>query len=155
MIFRNVDEANAVVNDESEADAMAKSVAAKMFASDRAAQSAGIELLEVREGYSQLAFSIREDMLSGHGLAHGGFIFLLADAAFAYACNSRNRATIALQCSISFSAPGILGARIIATCHERFAGGRTGTYDCEVTDDAGKAIAFFRGTSYGVKGTIV
>lgn len=150
-----IDESVALVNQESEADRLAKAVADKMFANDRASRTAGIELLEVREGYARLTFVIREDMLSGHGLAHGGYIFLLADAAFAYACNSRDRSTIALQCSISFSAPGRLGSRLTATCYERFGGGRTGTYDCDVIDDRGNALAFFRGTSYGVRQTVV
>jgi acyl-CoA thioesterase len=143
------------VGHENDADALARSVASAMYASDRAAQSMGIELVEVREGFAVVAFVVREDMISGHAIAHGGLIFALADTAFAYACNSRNRATIALQCTISFSAPGRLGARLTATARERFSGGRTGTYDVDVTDESGATIAFFRGTSYGVAGSFV
>ncbi len=143
------------VNTDPEADALAREVAQKMYAEDRAARAMGIELLEVREGFARVAFVIRDEMLSGHGIAHGGYIFALADTAFAYACNSRNRVTIALQCSISFSAPGRSGSRVTATANERFAGGRTGTYDVEVRDEANTILAYFRGTSYGVKGSIV
>jgi acyl-CoA thioesterase len=143
------------VNNQDDADELARSVARAMFANDRAAQAMGVELIEVREGFAAVAFIVRDDMLSGHAIAHGGFIFALADTAFAYACNSRNRATIALQCTISFSAPGKLGSRLTATARERFSGGRTGTYDVDVTDEAGATIAFFRGTSYGVAGTFV
>jgi acyl-CoA thioesterase len=137
------------------ADDLARAVAVKMYAEDRAAQSMGIEILEVREGYARVAFVVRDDMLSGHKIAHGGFIFALADTAFAYACNSRNRATIALQCTISFSKPGKPGARVTATAVERAKGGRTGTYDVDVVDDEGTTLAMFRGTSYGVAGSFV
>ena len=144
-----------VVNSDTEADVLARAVAARMYAEDRAAQSMGIELLEVREGFARVAFVVRDDMVSGHGIAHGGFIFALADTAFAYACNSRNRVTIALQCSISFTAAGKRGSRVTATARERFAGGRTGTYDVEVADETDTVLAYFRGTSYGVKGSLV
>jgi acyl-CoA thioesterase len=137
------------------ADDLARAVAVKMYAEDRAAQSMGIEILEVREGYARVAFVVRDDMLSAHRIAHGGFIFALADTAFAYACNSRNRATIALQCTISFSKPGKPGARVTATAIERAKGGRTGTYDVDVVDDEGTTVALFRGTSYGVAGSFV
>jgi acyl-CoA thioesterase len=137
------------------ADDLARAVAAKMYENDRAARAMGIEILEVREGFARVAFVVRDDMLSGHEIAHGGFIFALADTAFAYACNSRNRATIALQCTISFTKPGQPGARVTATAVERAKGGRTGTYDVDVVDDEGTTLALFRGTSYGVAGSFV
>jgi acyl-CoA thioesterase len=115
----------------------------------------GIEILEVRAGFARVAFVVRDDMLNGHDIAHGGFIFALADTAFAYACNSHNRVTIALQCTISFSNPGKPGARVTATAVERTKGGRTGTYDVDVLDDDGITLAMFRGTSYGVSGSLV
>jgi acyl-CoA thioesterase len=126
-----------------------------MFDRDRAAHTMGIELLETRAGYARIAFVVREDMLNAHDTCHGGYVFALADAAFAYACNSRNDMCLALQCSISFAGPSPLGARLVATARERALGGRTGTYDVEVTNDAGKVLAFFRGTSYRVSAKVI
>jgi acyl-CoA thioesterase len=139
----------------SEENALAARVAEAMFERDRASKSMGMEILEVRPGFAKLAFVVREDMLNGHDLCHGGFIFTLADSAFAFACNSRNDANVALQCSISFSKSARLGERLIATSQERVLGGRTGTYDGEVRGGDGSVIALFRGTSYRVKGHVV
>ena len=138
-----------------EENALAARVAAAMFARDKAAHTLGLEILETGVGFSRVAFTIREDMLNAHNTAHGGYVFALADAAFAYACNSRNQSNLALQCSISFAAPALEGMRLIATARERARGGRTGTYDIEVTNEAGDVIAFFRGTSYRVASSIV
>ena len=148
-------EVGSLVEDASEADELARAVAVSMYANDKAARAMGIEILEVREGFSRVAFVVRDDMLNGHDIAHGGFIFGLADTAFAYACNSRNRVTIALQCTISFSKPGRPGARVTATAVERSKGGRIGVFDVDVVDDEGTTLAMFRGTSYGVSGTVV
>jgi acyl-CoA thioesterase len=133
-----------------EADAAAMQIVSHMFANDRAARSMGIELLEVRAGYAGVAFSVREDMLNAYGSAQGGYIFALADTAFAYACNSRGETSVALNCSISFASPGRVGARLTASARERTLGGRTGVYDVEVVDEAGTIVALFRGTSYRV-----
>ncbi len=139
----------------SEEDALAARVVAAMYDRDRAAHALGIEILEARVGYSQVAFVVREDMLNAHDTCHGGFVFALADAAFAYACNSRNDACLALQCSISFAGPSPLGARLVATARERALGGRTGTYDVEVANESGTILAFFRGTSYRVSAKVL
>jgi acyl-CoA thioesterase len=139
----------------SEEDELAARVVAAMYARDRAARTLGIEVLETRAGFTRVAFTVREEMLNGHDTAHGGYVFALADTAFAYACNSRNDASVALQCSISFAAPARAGMRLTATARERALGGRTGTYDIEVADEEGAVIAFFRGTSYRVSAKIV
>jgi len=110
----------------------------------------GIDLLEVRSGFARVAFTVRDDMLNGYETCHGGFLFALADTAFAYACNSHNRPTVALQCTISYAAPARAGERLTATAQERALGGRTGTYDVEVQRVDGTVLAFFRGTSYRV-----
>lgn len=133
-------------------DALAARVGAAMFERDRASHGLGMEILDVRAGFARIAFTVREDMLNGHDLCHGGFLFALADTAFAYACNSRNAANVALQCSISFAASARLGERLTATAQERALGGRTGTYDGEVLRADGSLVALFRGTSYRVKG---
>jgi acyl-CoA thioesterase len=125
-----------------------------MLVRDRASRSLGIEVDEVGAGFARAAFTVREDMLNGHDVCHGGFLFTLADSAFAFACNSRNAATLALQCSITFVAPARLGERIEAVAHERTLAGRTGTYDVEVNGPHGP-VALFRGVSYRVSGTLV
>jgi acyl-CoA thioesterase len=139
----------------SEEDELAARVVAAMYARDRAAQTLGIELLETGAGFARVAFTVREEMLNAHDSAHGGYIFALADSAFAYACNSRNDACVALQCSISFAAPARAGMRLVATARERALGGRTGTYDVEVTAEDGGVLAFFRGTSYRVSAKVI
>ena len=139
----------------SDEQALAARVVAAMYARDRAAQSFGIEVLETGVGFSRVAFTVRDEMMNAHETAHGGYIFALADTAFAYACNSRNQSCVALQCTISFAAPARTGMRLVATANERALGGRTGTYDIEVTDEDGAVLAFFRGTSYRVSATII
>ena len=136
-------------------DALAARVAAAMYARDRAAQSLGITVVEARTGFARVAMRVRDDMLNGHDSAHGGFIFALADTAFAYACNSRNERTVALACSISFAAPAKAGDDLTAAAEERNAGGRTGTYDVTVTGPDGSVLALFRGTSYRVSGAVL
>jgi acyl-CoA thioesterase len=137
------------------ADARARRVVAAMYGRDNAARALGVELLEVRVGYARVAFSVRDDMLNGHGSCHGAFIFALADSAFAYACNGRNQVNVALQCSISFVAPSPVGSRLEASAIERSAGGRTGTYDVDVVGPDGTTVAYFRGTSYRVNAKVV
>ena len=98
---------------------------------------------------------VRPDMLNGHEICHGGFIFTLADSAFAYACNSYNLNTVASGCAIEFTAPAQRGATLTATAHERQLAGRTGVYDVEVANERGEAIALFRGKSYRIKGHLI
>jgi acyl-CoA thioesterase len=135
--------------------ALAVRVAEAMYSRDRAARMLGVEILEVRPGFARLAFTVRDEMLNSHGVCHGGFLFTLADTAFAYACNARNASTVALQCSITFSAPGNPGECLTAIASERAGGGRTGTYDVEVRRDDHTIVALFRGTSYRITGSIV
>jgi acyl-CoA thioesterase len=138
-----------------DADELARRVARAMFAKDRAAQYLGIEIREVREGAATATMTIAPEMLNGHGIAHGGFVFALADTAFAYACNSRNESTVALQCSISFATATREGTGLIAVAEERTRAGRTSTYDVTVSNDAGTTVALFRGTAYRIEGTHV
>jgi acyl-CoA thioesterase len=125
-----------------------------MLARDRASLSLGIEVDEVGAGFARAAFTVREDMLNGHDVCHGGFLFTLADSAFAFASNSRNAPALALQCSITFVAPARLGERIEAVACERTLAGRTGTYDVEVNGPHGP-VALFRALSYRVTGTVL
>jgi acyl-CoA thioesterase len=135
-------------------DELAKRARDAMYARDLALQALGIEIVEIGEGFARAAFTVRADMVNGHAVCHGGLLFTLADSAFAYACNSRNDSTVALQCSISFVAPARVGERIEAVARERTLGGRTGTYDVEVTGPNG-SVALFRGISYRIKGSVI
>jgi acyl-CoA thioesterase len=135
-------------------DELAKRARDAMYARDLALQALGIEIVEIGEGFARATFTVRADMVNGHDVCHGGLLFTLADSAFAYACNSRNDSTVALQCSISFVAPARVGERIEAVARERTLGGRTGTYDVEVTGPNG-SVALFRGISYRIKGSVI
>ncbi|MGH7714705.1 MAG: hydroxyphenylacetyl-CoA thioesterase PaaI [Vulcanimicrobiaceae bacterium] len=126
-----------------------------MYARDAAARTLGIAIEEVRPGYARLSMVVSTSMLNGHDVVHGGFIFALADTAFAYACNSRNESNVALNAAISFTAPGRAEERLVATAQERSRAGRTGIYDVEVQNERGEKIAFFRGTSYRIGGTVI
>jgi acyl-CoA thioesterase len=134
---------------------LAKRCAEAMWAEDRASRSLGIELLEVSPGRSRLAMTISENMTNGHGMCHGGFIFTLADSAFAYACNSYNLNTVASGCAIEFTAPAHIRDVLTARAHERQLAGRTGVYDVEVANQRGETVALFRGKSYRIKGHLI
>jgi acyl-CoA thioesterase len=136
-------------------DALAQACANAMFARDRAAQSLGIVIEEAREGYARLRMTVRDDMVNGHAIAHGGMVFTLADTAFAYACNSRDVPYVALQVSISFTAPGRLGEILVAEGQEITLAGRTGVYDIAVRTQTGTPVALFRGTCYRIRGTVL
>jgi acyl-CoA thioesterase len=138
-----------------DAQTLAEQVAAAMFARDRASRSLGMKLGIVGPGQAVLSMIVREDMLNGHDICHGGFIFALADSAFAFACNSYNLTTVASGCAIDFVAPARQGDVLTAIAHERSVSGRTGVYDIEVTNQRGERVAFFRGKSYRIKGHIV
>jgi acyl-CoA thioesterase len=115
----------------------------------------GITITGIAPGHAELAMAVRADMLNGHAICHGGFVFTLADSAFAYACNSYNLTTVASGCAIDFVAPAREGDVLTAVARERSVSGRTGVYDIEVTNQHGERIAFFRGKSYRIKGHVV
>ena len=117
-----------------------------MFAADEASRNLGIELLEVDSGSARLRMAVTATMVNGHGIAHGGYLFLLADTAFACACNSFGPVTVAAGADISFVAPAHLGDLLTATAHERTSYGRSGIYDVTVRRGE-EVIAEFRGRS--------
>jgi len=133
---------------EEDPEALAARAVEALYEHDAYAHEAGIEILEFAQGYAKVRMPVREDMLNGHRVCHGGRLFGLADTAFAYACNGRNDATLALNCSIEFVRPGQAGSTLVAVARERTRGRRIGKYDIEVTDQDGTLIALFRGTSY-------
>jgi acyl-CoA thioesterase len=132
--------------------AYAEAVGAAMYARDRAVQALGIALLEIAPGRSLLRMPVSEAMTNSGGLCHGGVIFTLADAAFGYACNSRNDRTLALGCTIDYVSAARPGEVLIARGEERVLNGRTGVYDITVSAEDGRLVALFHGKSYRVKG---
>lgn len=134
---------------------IAEKSAAAMWASDRATQWLGMKLVSVGPGRAVLTLNIRPEMCNGHATCHGGMIFSLADSAFAFACNSHNRVTVANNCTITFVAPGREGDVLTATAEEVHRGGRSGVTEVKVTNQHGKLIALFRGHSTEIKGELV
>ena len=130
-------------------------VIAALYARDPAPRALGMEVLEARPGFARLRMRVRDDMLNGHGTGHGGFIFSLADTAFAYACNAANRATVGQHCSITYLQPAAAGDMLYATCEEMDRRGRSGIYDVQVQNAAGEAVALFRGHCREIGGTVV
>ncbi len=123
-----------------------------MWADDRASQAMGMQLIEVGPGRATAIMPVREDMANGHGIAHGGYIFALADTAFAFACNSYNTRVVAQQNAITYLSPGHVGETLTAHCTEAHKAGRSGVYDVTVTGEDGREIALFRGHSRQVSG---
>ncbi|MEJ7667397.1 MAG: hydroxyphenylacetyl-CoA thioesterase PaaI [Casimicrobiaceae bacterium] len=138
-----------------DAQALADRVAASMFARDRASSGLGMRLTGVGPGCSQMTMTISADMLNGHATCHGGFIFTLADSAFAFACNSYNLTTVAAGCSIEYLAPAREGDVLTATAREQSLNGRSGVYDIDVRNQRSETIALFRGKSTRIKGHVV
>ena len=133
-------------------DDLARACAEAMWQEDDASKGLGMEIVEIRPGQATLTMSVKPDMVNGQRIAHGGFIFTLADSAFAFACNTHNQRTVAAQGSITFLRPGKLGDLLVATAREISRSGRSGIYDVRVT--AGDVvIAEFRGHSRTIGGT--
>jgi acyl-CoA thioesterase len=133
-------------------DDLARVCAEAMWKEDDASQGLGMEIVEVKAGRATLTMTVKPHMVNGQRIAHGGFIFLLADSAFAFACNSHNERAVAAQCDISFIRPGKLGDLLVATAREISRSGRSGIYDVRVTADD-VVIAEFRGHSRVIGGT--
>ena len=140
---------------ESPAQALAEASSQAMWARDRATQGLGMSIDRIAPGEAVMSMPVRPDMLNGHDMCHGGFMFLLADSAFAFACNSYNQNTVASACHIDFLAPARLGDVLEAEAIERSRSGRTGVYDITVRIRGGKTVALFRGKSYRIEGEVI
>ncbi len=135
---------------------LAQAVGRAMYDEDNASRSLGMVLDEVRPGHAKMRMIVRDDMINGHDICHGGLIFTLADSAFAFACNARNQVTVAAGAEIHFISPAKKGETLVAVARERASAGRSAIYDIEVTDSAsGRLIALFRGRSHRIEGSIV
>jgi acyl-CoA thioesterase len=135
------------------AEDVARRSAEAMWTSDAASRALGMELVAVAPGRATVTMQVREDMVNGHAIGHGGFTFTLADSAFAFACNSYNRSTVAAACEIRFVAPTRLGDLLVAEAVERSRQGRDGVYDITVRRDD-TVIAEFVGRSKEIRGAL-
>lgn len=135
---------------------LAARVGQSMFAADAASREfLQMELVACEPGRAVMRMAVREPMLNGHKICHGGLIFTLADSTFAFACNSHNKVTVAAGCSIEFLKPGQLGDVLTCEGVEQMLQGRHGVYDMKVTNQKGEVVAMFRGKSATIQGTVI
>ncbi|BDT61080.1 phenylacetic acid degradation protein PaaD [Massilia varians] len=138
----------------SDPQALATLAGKTMYERDPASQALGMLLDEIRPGYARMSMRVRADMLNGHATCHGGYIFMLADSAFAFACNSHNFNTVGAGCSIDYLSPGREGDVLTAEAVEQALQGKTGVYDIKVINQEGRTVALFRGKSHRVSGMV-
>ena len=143
------------MTEQGNSDDLAIAVARHLHANEGTSAAWNLRFVDAGEGWATCALTIREDMLNGHKIAHGGIIFALADTAFAWACNSRNVSTVAQQAQVSFLSPGRLGETLTAKAQEESVSGRTGVYSVKVTGDEGRVIAVFQGLSRTIGGPVI
>ena len=135
---------------------LARRVGEAMFSVDTASRDTmGMELVSCEPGRALMRMTVRELHLNGHKICHGGFIFTLADSTFAFACNSRNKVTVAAGCSIEFLKPGQLGDVLSCEGVEHVLQGRHGIYDMKVSNQRGEVVAMFRGKSAQLPGSVI
>ncbi|HWH75166.1 MAG TPA: hydroxyphenylacetyl-CoA thioesterase PaaI [Methylibium sp.] len=135
---------------------LAARVGESMFAADRASREfMRMELVSCEPGRAVMRMTVREEMLNGHEICHGGLIFTLADSTFAFACNSHNKVAVAAGCTIEFLKPGKLGDVLTCEGVEQVLQGRHGVYDMKVTNQRGEVVAVFRGKSAQIQGTVI
>lgn len=135
--------------------ALAQSCAAAMWRNDRASKGLGMAIARIGIGEAVLTMTVRPDMTNGHDICHGGFIFALADSAFAFACNSYNQRTVAQHCAVTFVRPVHAGELLTAHAAERSREGRGGIYDVTVRDSKNIVVAEFRGHSRTIAGDVL
>jgi len=131
-----------------EKDKFAKEVVAHMMENDLFSQWLGIEVLDVREGYSKIKMTVRSEMINGFGIVHGGIAFSLADSAFAFACNNRNVLSVALDTAINFLKPVHVGDILTAEAKEMHNGKSTGLYHISISNQKDHVVAVFKGTCF-------
>ena len=136
-------------------DQLAQSVVDHMMREDLFSQWLGIEVLEVREGYSRIRMTLRREMINGFEIIHGGIPFALADSAFAFACNNRNNLSVALDTSITFTKATRPGEVLTAEARELHNGRSTGLYLITITNQDGQQVAHFKGTCFRTGKTLV
>lgn len=130
-------------------------VVTHMIQNDLFSQWLGIEVLEIRDGYSKIKMAVREEMINGFGIVHGGIAFSLSDSAFAFACNNRNNLSVALDTSINFTKPVHVGDVLTAEAKELHNGKSTGLYHITVTNQRDHIVALFKGTCFRTNKTLI
>ena len=138
-----------------EKDSLANNVVDRMMQDDLFSQWLGIKVLEIREGYSKIQMTLREEMLNGFGVIHGGICFSLADSAFAFACNNRNNLSMALDTNITFTKATRPGDVLTAETKEIHNGRSTGLYLITVTNQNEEQVALFKGTCFRTGKTLL
>lgn len=123
----------------------AQACAEQMWAADAASRGIGMALESVTPGMARLSMEVAERMVNGYGICHGGYIFALADSAFAFACNTTGEVAVAQHCAVTFVRPARLGERLVAEAREQHRARRSGTYDVRVETADGELVALFRG----------
>ncbi len=126
-----------------------------LWRGDAASKQLGMAIESCGPGRAAVTMRVRDDMVNGHGICHGGLVFALADSAFAFACNSRGDNTVAAGAAIEFLRPAREGDVLRAVATERWRAGRSGTYDIEVQNQHGEAVALFRGRSHRIAGRLI
>ncbi|NVK44474.1 MAG: hydroxyphenylacetyl-CoA thioesterase PaaI [Oceanospirillaceae bacterium] len=134
---------------------LAEACAEAMFAKDTATQELEMQVVAIAPGRASITMPVSKRMIQGHDSCHGGYIFTLADSAFAFACNTYNAVTVGAGCTIDYLAPAKLGDRLTAHAVECSRSGRTGVYDVAVENQHGTTVALFRGRSHQVRGTLL
>ena len=137
------------------ANAFAEKVVDKIFADDLFSQWLGIEILEIRDGYSKIQMTVRSEMMNGLGIVHGGICFSLADSCFAFACNNRNNLSVALDTAINFLKPVHVDDILIAEAKEMHNGRSTGLYHITISNQRDHVVAFFKGTCFRTNKTLI
>lgn len=131
-----------------QADVFARQVVQKIMQDDLFSQWLGIELIEIKEGYSKIKMTVRKEMMNGLGIVHGGICFSLADSCFAFACNNRNNLSVALDTAINFLKPVHVEDVLVAEAREMHNGRSTGLYHITITNQRDHVVAFFKGTCF-------
>ncbi len=134
---------------------IAKKCAAIMLEADAASRRLGISVEVTRAGQAEARVEVTADMINGFDVCHGGYIFTLADTAFAFACNAYDELTVAAGASIDFLRPARVGDRLVAVATERHRGGRSGVYEVTVSNQNGEEVAVFTGRSMATRETIL
>ena len=136
-------------------DDLARACADAMWKDDAATQALGMKLVSIAPGQAVITMAVTAPMVNGHKICHGGYIFTLADSAFAFACNTYNQRTVAQHCAVTFLTSAKLGDKLVARAVERQRSGRSGIYDVTVTREEGNVIAEFRGHSRTIEGALL
>ena len=137
------------------AQELAEACAQELYSRDAATNHLEMKMSSVSPGHAVMSMTVQSFMVQGHNTCHGGYLFTLADSAFAVACNTYNQPCVAIGCTIDYVAPGMRGDYLTATATERSRSGRTGNYDVEIRNQDNKLVAIFRGKSYALKGTVL